>query len=122
MITAKQLAEMARDMHYAIVTSEGPQAGSRHPVHKASERLFKDMIKLAYPDYDAEYVFNTWCIDLDSVAWTVRTVRRALAEEKEARDCEYRLIKEGVWEGATYAFEDIQDGLQVSGALGYWID
>lgn len=124
----QQLAEQAERTHYAVVTSEDPHVnrGDR-AVYKHSQGLFLATIKAAYPDQDAEAVYDVWLDCVESVAYCVRILREQQHREQltqaQARACLAAVEKQfasHITEGCRPAL--VQAGHQCSGWAIVWED
>lgn len=85
----QQLAEQVERTHYAVATSDDPNVShGGWPVYQHSQGLFLAAIKAAYPDLDAEEVYDVWLDCMEPVAHCARVVgERHQISELQARAC-----------------------------------
>lgn len=75
----KELVEMVRLLHYVIATSPTTAISfGMGEIYPHSQKLFKSVIALAYPDLDTERIYETWVDCNESIAHCANWVKNNL--------------------------------------------
>lgn len=68
---AKRLVEDVRRYHFTIATSDD-MAVAGGQSYRNSQALFLAAIRAAYPDHNADAIYNLWLDNMESVAYQVQ--------------------------------------------------
>lgn len=84
----KEFVELVRCMHYAVATSDNYEiAHYLSDVYMSSKNMFLAAIRLAYPEWPAEDIYQLWVECDTSIAYCVDVLKHREEDESD-NECE----------------------------------
>jgi hypothetical protein len=79
---AKRVCEDVRRYHYEICTSDDPKiAGGQS--HRNSQTMLLAAIRNAYPQHNADAIYNLWLDNMEDIAYQVAQLDQMSDEDRE---------------------------------------